>query len=429
MNAYPSLLKSLAALWAAFVLSAPAMAEMLTAEGVAPLDNGTAAAREMAIRDALKLIAIRQGATVESAQVLENGRSSESGTLRAEGSAQGQVKVLSEFVDGKLYRVKLQLDTAQPAAGRSSQADPNCGMPPGRALRRKLVTTYFDVARPAEASDMPALATDLPTELARRLQRNSMLAVRDANAISVLADARVSEPAAGGEIASELGQREDVQFVVAGRVLSTSVTGKGVRGSYFESNNTSQQGAFYNGPFSGMFGVGVKYVPIERQFDMEVWIYDGLTGALLATRRVGDVVKGQVAAGATPQPFATAAFWQTDYGKMIDRLMDSAARQIGEVVACIPFSARVVKVEGGRRVYLNAGLLDGLAVGDKLLLYRRVSAQRVRDLISGRELGVPEALNGDVTITQVQPNFAIGQVTAGSQPVSEGDYARFLPRR
>ncbi|ATP28499.1 hypothetical protein CR207_08855 [Chromobacterium violaceum] len=418
-----------AALAAAFVLSAAARAERLSAEGVAPLDNGPVAARQMAIQDALKLISIRQGARIESTQVMEMGRQGESGTLTAAAPVQGSVRVLSEYAEGKLYHVKVEVDTAKAASVSNSaserRSDPSCPMPVGRSMKRKLVTTYFDVARPAEASDMPDLATALPTELARRLSRNAMLMVRDANTVSVLADSRIAEPDAGWQTASQLGQRENVQFVVAGRVLSTSVTEKGVRLSLFESNNTSQQGAFYNGPFAGMFGNGVKYVPTQRQFDLEFWIYDGLTGSLLARERVNGMAssKGPIIPP-QPQPFASGAFWQGDYGKLVSQLLDRASDRIDNIISCIPFSARVVRLEG-KRVYINAGLLDGMAVGDKLLLYKRASGQPLRDLISGRELGMPESLNGDVSLIQVQPNFSIGLVQGSGRAPSEGDYVRF----
>lgn len=121
---------AIAALVAAFLLSGPARAEVFSAEGVAPLDNGLVAARDMALRDALKLIAIRQGARVESAQVLENGRASESGTLTASGAVQGTVKVVSEYQQGKLYHVKVQVDAGDPAA-----AAPRPATPPARCRR------------------------------------------------------------------------------------------------------------------------------------------------------------------------------------------------------------------------------------------------------------------------------------------------------
>ncbi len=415
----------LAAAFAA-VFACSAGAEILSAEGVAALDGGGAVAREQALQDALKMIALRQGARVEASQGLDYGRSSESGSLTPLAPVRGEVKVVSEYQQGKLYHVKVEVDTSKaPRTARGTEAA--CAMPVGRSLRRKIVTTYFQVDRPAEASDMPELATGLPTELSRRLGANRMYSLLDANTVSVLADSRIAEPAAGAETVRRIGETEDAQFVVAGRVLATGATAKGLRKSLYESNNTSQQGTFYNGPFAGLFGGGVKYVPTERQFDAEVWVYDGLTGALLARERVSELGKGEVMVS-PPRPFASAAFWQSDYGQAVDRALDLATRKISDVISCIPFSARIVKLSGPRQVYINAGSLDGIAVGDKFLIYQRKSAQPVRDLISGRELGVPETLAGDVTISQVQPNFAIGSVQAPGK-VTEGDYVRFMPRR
>ena len=45
---------------------------------MAALDGGGAVAREQALQDALKMIALRQGARVEASQGLDYGRSSES---------------------------------------------------------------------------------------------------------------------------------------------------------------------------------------------------------------------------------------------------------------------------------------------------------------------------------------------------------------
>ena len=105
--------------------------------------------------------------------------------------------MVSEYQQGKLYHVKVEVDTSKaPRTARGTEAA--CAMPAGRSLRRKIVTTYFQVDRPAEASDMPELATGLPTELSRRLGANRMYSLLDANTVSVLADSRIAEPAAGG---------------------------------------------------------------------------------------------------------------------------------------------------------------------------------------------------------------------------------------
>jgi hypothetical protein len=80
-------------------------------------------------------------------------------------------------------------------------------------------------------------------------------------------------------------------------------------------------------------------------------------------------------------------------------------------------------------VFINAGGLDGMKVGDQMLLYKPRSAQIVRSGGGVRELGVPEDLSGTITLTQVQPNFSIAQVQSARLKVEEGDYVRFMTRR
>lgn len=422
----------MAALVAAFAFSAPLLAAPIEAEGVADMEAGSPAAREMAIRDALQQAAISNGAELQSLQLMQSGTLSESSVLSAP-ALQGKVKILLEYTKNGMYHVRLSIDPQASAAGPVASVpkptqNANCGMPAGRTLRRKLLTTYFYVVNPSEANDLRNLATALPADLARRLRQQNQFDVRNAGHLTVLSNMAADEPVAGWETVRELGRREDVQFVVAGRVLSTGVVAKSVRHTMFESNNTSQQGAYYTGPLAGMFGQAFKYEPSARQFDLEVWVYDALTGAVLADQRISQVARGKVVAQ-LPVDFATAAFWDGDYGSVVNALLDQATRQLGDVLSCIPLSAKVVKVEDGRQVFINAGGLDGMKVGDQMLLYKPRSAQIVRSGGGVRELGVPEDLSGTITLTQVQPNFSIAQVQSARLKVEEGDYVRFMTRR
>ncbi|RMC93289.1 hypothetical protein EAY64_17340 [Aquitalea palustris] len=421
-----------AALVAAFALCGPLRAAPITAEGMAAMDAGSPAAREMAIRDALQQAAISNGAELQSLQLMESGNVSESSVLSAP-SLQGKVKILQEYSSDGVYHVRLSIDPQASAAGPVGSApkpaqNANCGMPAGRVLRRKLLTTYFYVVNPAEANDLQDLATVLPGEMARRLRQQGPFDVRNASHLTVLSNMAADEPVAGWDTVRELGRREDVQFVIAGRVLSTGVVGKSLRHTMYESNNTSQQGAYYTGPLAGLFGGALKYAPSARQFDMELWVYDALTGAVLADQRFSRIAQGKVVEQ-LPAPFASAAFWQGDYGRAVDGLLDQASRQLVELVSCIPLSAKVVKVEDGRQLFINVGGLDGMKVGDQMLLYKPRSAQILRSGGGVRELGVPEDLSGTISITQVQPNFSIAQVQSARLKVEEGDYVRFMTRR
>ncbi|MBV8679759.1 MAG: flagellar assembly protein T N-terminal domain-containing protein, partial [Aquitalea sp.] len=331
--------RTVAALVAAFALSAPLLAAPITAEGVADMEAGSPAAREMAIRDALQQAAITNGAELQSLQLMESGNVSESSVLSAP-SLQGKVKILQEYSRDGMYHVRLSIDPQASATGPVAAAsrpaqDASCGMPAGRTLRRKLLTTYFYVVNPAEANDLQELATALPTDMARRLRQQGQFDVQNASHLTVLSNMAADEPAAGGDAVRELGRREDVQFVIAGRVLSTGVVGKSVRHTMYESNNTSQQGAYYTGPLAGLFGGALKYVPSARQFDMEVWVYDTLTGAVLVDQRFSQIAQGKVVAQ-LPAAFASAAFWQGDYGRVVDNVLSEATRKLVDLVGCIP---------------------------------------------------------------------------------------------
>lgn len=411
-----------AALWAAFLCNGIAVAATVTAEGVAPLDAGRAAARELAIQDALDQAALKTGARIESSETLNQSRYAETGSLTA-SPLNGKVTIVNEYSAGGLYHVKVAVNTGDALnAPRQGNAASSCQPADGRVFRRRLVTTWFAVKDPADASDLSALSSGLPGVLAERLARSRSLSVLNAGGVGVLPDPRMADPHAGSDNVREIGARESAQFVVAGRVISTAVTSRFLRPTLFESNNTSQQGVYYSGPLSGILGGAVKYRPTERQFDMEVWLYDALSGAVLLNERMSVLARGNILPD-NPVPFASAAFWSSDYGRAIDPLFERAATTLENTIACIPFSAKVVEVEPGGRSYINAGSLDGLKVGDKLLLYK----PRGRAAGDQPGLGVPETLAGTVSIVQVQPGLAIG-VSEG-RAAESGDIVRYQPRR
>lgn len=412
-----------AALVAAFVLPLPsAWAAKLLGTGVATLDNGVPAAREMAIQDAVRQAALAQGASLQSTEYAQAGQVSDTTRLSA-APLSGKVTVLREYQRDGLYYVEVEVDTEGVLAGSL-----RCAPPGGKALRRRVVATYFDVERVADASDMPELAMQLPAELARRLSVGGPFMASAAGRLSVLTDPRLTEPQAGVETVREIGRREGAQFVLAGRVLDTAVSGSGVRVSLFDGDRGGEQAVFYNGPFSGLLGGAVRYRPTARQFDIEIWVYDALTGALLANHRLSGTGTGQVAPPA-PRPFGSAAFWRSDYGRAVDKLLDQATGKVADTLACIPFAARVARVDAGKRVYLNAGGLSGLAVGDRLLVYKPQPASPLRGAGTVGELGIAEALSGTVVLTQVQPGLSIGVMQNARLAVEEGDYLRFLPPR
>lgn len=298
-------------------------------------------------------------------------------------------------------------------------------------LKRHVVTTYFTVEQPASASDLPSLATFLPAEFSRRLSLLPRYSASNAGGVTVLPSSAI-EPIAGENGARLIGQREDAQFVVTGRVIDTSVVS--TRTNYSILDNAAYNGGTLNyiGPLGSFLGARFHTDPLERQFDFEVWVYDAFTGALMKRERFADVAKVTrpiAAVGAVGKaPLGSAAFWREEYGRMMDTLLDKAVGWVDGQLACQPYMTKVAQLDGGR-IYLKGGDLDGLKVGDRLAIYKQRPLNTLRAAGSGHELGVPETFSGNAVVVQVQPAFAVAEVKSSRYKVEVGDILRFSERR
>ncbi|MCW3479473.1 hypothetical protein OL229_07815 [Neisseriaceae bacterium JH1-16] len=216
-----------------------------------------------------------------------------------------------------------------PFPAETPYVDNRCGGP--------LLATYFTVDQPAQMPDMDRLSYQLPVELANRLSANpsAHIQARAQPDVTVQPDAGVINAANGSAGARQLGWRENVRYVLAGRVIDTSVSDHGLRMSLLEATRYRDSGMRYEGPLSAIFDSGVLYRATERQFDVELWLYDVGTGALRSTVRVHKVANGKVFPP-QPAPFGSAAFWQSDYGRVVDAALTEAADKIGQQLACPP---------------------------------------------------------------------------------------------
>lgn len=411
-----------AACWAAFVLwLQPARAEVYQAEGMASLEAGVVAAREAAIQDALRQIAItHQGGLVASSNMVAGLQTQES-LMLGPLSLPGKTKVLGESQREGLLFVRVEHDTD---GGEEKQVDPcqRAAMPPGRFLARRIITTYFQLERPTEASDLGSIASWFPAELARQFnQRRDTLAL-DAGSLSVFPGGVVREASAAADTVRELGKREAAQFVLAGRILDTGITRQEPRFGAFGGARDGSQGSDYIGPFAGLFGLSLRPSPQTRRFEVEYWLYDTLSGGILLRDTLQRQAQGDVSAR-SQRVFSTADMKQGDYGQLLAQTRDEIVNKVSSAVLCLPFATRVTRVDGDR-IYLSAGALDGLAVRDRLVVYKPRPATEIRR-IDGAVLGVPEQQAGDVEIEQVQPRFAVARLRNGKSKVDAGDWVRF----
>jgi hypothetical protein len=403
------------------------------------MDGGRTSARQLALQDAIQQAAITQGAHISSTEQLAKGTYAQSGRVDATQPLQGEVEVLDEYEEHGLYHVHIAVNNPGPARGntrpdpaQTKGQQPCCSCQAGRPLKRRLVTTYFSVERPVAAGDLSNLSTFFPGEFARRLGSSQRFNVLNAGKISVLPE-RMQDPASGGEVAREIGRREDAQFVLAGRVTDTSPRTSRTSFTALEHNPEYHGSLYYDGPLANFIGGNLHKETRLRQLEFDVWVYDALSGALILNQHfagTANVARGPVGFGtAESGPLGSDSFWQSEYGQLFDQLLKQAVSNVDQQLACIPYTVRVARVEGRTRLYLDGGGVDGLRVGDSLMIYKQSPLITLRAAGSGRELGVPETLIGDAVVVQVQPQFAIAETRNARQQVGVGDMLRFTSRR
>ncbi len=417
-----------AACWAAFVFALPgARAEVYQAEGVASLEAGRVAAREAAIGDALRQIAItHRGGMLASSQVVDGLQTAESMML-GPLSLPGKTRVLSETLRDGLLLVRVEHDTDAADGEQKTDTCQRAAMPPGRFLARRIVTSYFQLERPTDASDLGSIANWFPGELVRLFNLRRETQALYAGTMSVFPGGRMLEASTAADTVREIGRREGAQFVLAGRIVDTAVTRREPRVNVFGSGTPSGQGTYYTGPLSGLLGLSVRNVPVERRFEIEYWLYDTLSGGILLRDNLRRVARGDVHPQSS-RVFNVDAMVESEYGQVMGLVLEEIAAKVSSAVQCLPFATRVARVEGDK-VYLSAGALDGLAVRDRLVVYKPRPATEIRRT-DGEVLGVPELQLGDVEIEQVQPRFAVARLRNGKLKVDAGDWVRFpvLPK-
>lgn len=373
---------------ASFVfLSGSAWAALIEAEGVAAISSGgIKLARQSAIKDALRQASMQAGLSFEAADLVTPvGVMVTSSRMRAERDLT-QPAILREWTEGDFFHVIVQVDNAQPGSARI----------PAPTYKKKIVATPFNVRKSLQLEDIDEISSSFPRELSHRLE-NSKKFLTKVSKFAFPAEAGAINP--GIEAIRQISALQDSQFVISGEILDA---GSGAEGGYW-----------------GLFETR------KRRFEVEIFIHDGFTGALIARHRLNTFATGEHQIG-RDKPFGSSAFFATNFGKAIDAVLNSTVEMIKIELEALPFAARIIRIEG-EKAYLNAGATSALLPGDTLAVYRLKDQLPVIGLNGASEYGIPEMPVATLTINQVQPMFSIGEISLPMKDVKirEGDFARF----
>lgn len=369
----------------AFLIPAQVYALSVEASGQAALAGAVSHVREQALQDAMRQASLRAGAQISSTQLMEQGViSADKVELRSQSELHN-VQILSEYADEGVYHINIRADVqARSMCPNSSQR-----------YRKAIVVTGFGLAQPMQATlgHLENIEQALPGVLVDTLNNRGVSHAMDASHTSLYQDPRRAPAMATPQqrlttsvaLATQLG----AQYVISGVVRDLSLAGT--------SRPTERDDSLLS-----LFGL--SEAAQQRQFMLDVFVHDGLSGALLFQRNYTSSgqwdVPRQRAIG-----FATPEFWRTSYGSSVQGLLTRVVDDLQEVIRCQPFMARVVKARG-TRLHIEASAGAGIRPGDKFKVYRTGTIYN-RDLEPRTELS---DMATEAVVRQVQPQFVIAEM-------------------
>jgi curli biogenesis system outer membrane secretion channel CsgG len=175
-------------------------------------------------------------------------------------------------------------------------------------------------------------------------------------------------------------------------------------------------------------GVTASASRVSAQVLIDLRVIDATTGEVLASAAgKGDASATGVASEITKgdRHLGTSGAWSSPLGNASREAITKSVRALMEAMPLRAWSARVADVRE-ETIYLNAGTEDGVTVGAVFAVYEQQPA--LVDPETGRNLGAPERLVGEVEVVSVEPRFSVARARGGAG-FARGQVARPVERR
>ncbi len=399
-------------------LSGIASAQSIEAEGVAVMDaGGSDKARQLALQDALYQAALSASAQVEGSSAI-NAAGELRENLRISTAARvASHTIVREWVNNGMFHVLVRAEIQNEApADQPLQTT---------KYRKKVAVTRFHTPNSLQVEDITDIWNGYPLELLRRLgARGGVLPVNTTSSLLTSGNQTNPDAPANRDLIRRIAEQTGSQLVISGIILDAGSGVETLR-PYAGWQGSENGRRFELGLPWPSLSAGIKPEASERRLDVEIFLHDGITGALVARHRHGALANGRVMVG-RDKPFASTAFFATPFGQVLEQTLNSQVEALNSDLECLPFVANIVRIEG-RKVFLDAGGTSALAPGDKLTVYHRNPSAPVGRFSPAAALGIPETPATTLTLIQVQPLFAVGDLAAdpAKANVQVGDVVRF----
>ncbi len=371
-----------------FILLTPSLSFALSVQAVGEAviyNDDLVDARYRATEQAIKQAVLESSSRVSVKDHLENGELDSSIEIRSAGRVQ-KARIISEERNGDFLKVIARVEVT---------ADTQCSTGSTHYYKKSVAITGFEVQTPQQANlgALSNISREFPKSLADEINNRGFLNALTATNIALYPDS----------INAPITSNND-------RTLSNiSLVGDQLGAQYLVSGVIRDMGEVYLREPDNKHSQPLDENLKERNFVVDIYLYDSLNGALLFQQRYNETGNWDISDHARVG-FGTARFWSTHYGRVIEQVIKKGAIDTSEKLRCQPFMAKIFRTEGNR-IHISAGSLAGVKQGDKFSVYRRYE---IFNQLQDAQSQLNNA-NISVTITQVQPHFSIGELAVDAQ--------------
>ncbi len=376
----------------------------IKSEGSAQIiNNNLVQARFEAYQDALRNAAISAGANISSSTSYDSDEGmTDSIQIRTSQSIQAS-EIISETIESGLLTVQIIATISDQNISQKS-----CDFPAAN-YRKRIAAVFFPMQSPQQLDIVDYYDVDkgLGKALLRRLALTGDFLTREAEHINFYPHVdnapyiEETDTASGVSLLSTLEKELKVQYVISGVIRDLS---------YADFNNN------INLPFGFSFErdtfVSLNKQPKKakkRNLVIDFYLHDTLTEELISKHHYSYSIDNSVVKPERATAFGTREFFDSDYGKLFDKVLNLETKAIRKVLACRPFTMKIVDQEQ-KNIYLDAGKNSRVQKGDILTLFDADKEGHSFDSQSFRkQFGWPKST---IKIIKVFPSYSIATSTS-----------------
>jgi len=338
------------------------------------------AAKEQAIKNAMQQALLQTKAHIDSTSTISaNVLLIDSARVNTSGTVQ-DVKILDEWIEDEFYHVRIRAYIPD---------EDNTSQKKSTRYRKKIAATQFDILNRSQTYDLSDIERELPRELLRRLENSGEFITIDATQYLISQNPPALELDNPGTYKA-IADTTDAQIILSGLIRDMRVE-------------------------TGFFSD-------TRFLEIEIYLHDGISGARLSRHRFSEMVKNSGFFENKQTLFSNSSFYQTIFGKVLNRIMTSQVEILQGDLSQIPFSAKILKVDG-TDIYFNAGAASLINIGDVLMTYR-LEADPMNSS-NNKYIGYIETPAAALTVEHIQPLFSKGKLEIKNSQLMVGDVIRF----